>query len=252
MDTSSLRQVVLSGAAVPPDLARKLAPLLPDGALCQLWGMTELQAGLYSRPGDPLDIVATSAGRASPGSEVRIADERGAPLPTDEEGELQIRGPSVFAGYFENPKATEAAFTPDGWFRSGDLATMDAQGNVTLSGRVKDVINRGGIKYNPQEVEMLVERLPEVMQCAIAPVPDDRLGERACCYVVLRPGATISLETITDYLTGQGLAKYKLPEALKVLTDMPLTATRKVIKSRLSPEVNADRKTECSAARVGQ
>ena len=149
MDTSSVRQVVLSGAAVPPDLARRLAGYLPDGALCQLWGMTELQAGVYTRPGDPLELVATSAGRASPGSEVRIADENGTELARGKEGELQIRGPSVFAGYYENPKATDAAFTPDGWFRSGDLAMMDAAGNVTLSGRVKDVINRGGVKYNP-------------------------------------------------------------------------------------------------------
>ena len=112
---------------------------------------------------------------------------------------------------------------------------MDSAGNVTLSGRVKDVINRGGVKYNPQEVEMLIERLPGVMQCAIAPIPDERLGERACCYVVLGPDTTLSLEDITGYLLDQGLAKYKLPERLEVLDAMPLTATRKVIKSRLAP-----------------
>lgn len=235
MDTSSLRQVVLSGAAVPPELVHRLVGHLPDGALCQLWGMTELQAGVYTRPGDPPELVATSAGRASPGAQVRIADQNGTGMAPGEEGELQIRGPSVFAGYYENPKATEAAFTPDGWFRSGDLAMMDSAGNVTLSGRVKDVINRGGVKYNPQEVEMLIERLPSVMQCAIAPIPDERLGERACCYVVLGPDMTLSLADITGYLLDQGLAKYKLPERLEVLDAMPLTATRKVIKSRLAP-----------------
>ena len=234
MDLSTVRQVVLSGAAVPPELVHKLSPLMAEGALCQLWGMTELQAGLYTRSGHAMDVVAVSAGRASPGAEVRIADENGIETGPGQEGELQIRGPSVFAGYYENPKATEAAFTPDGWFRSGDLATMDQAGNVTLSGRVKDVINRGGVKYNPQEVEMLIERIPAVVQCAIAPVPDDRLGERACCYVVLQPGAALGLDDVTGFLSNYGLAKHKLPEKLKILSDMPLTATRKVIKSKLA------------------
>ena len=104
---------------------------------------------------------------------------------------------------------------------------MDSAGNVTLSGRVKDVINRGGVKYNPQEVEMLIERMPAVMQCAIAPIADERLGERACCYVVLRPETGLSLEEVTGFLLDQGIAKYKLPERLEILSEMPLTATRK-------------------------
>ena len=235
MDLSSLRLVVLAGAAVPPDLVRALAARLPQGEICQLWGMTELQAGLYTRIRDGVELAARSAGRPSPGTEVRIADEHGREVPQGAEGELQARGPSVFAGYLANPEATEAAFTRDGWFRSGDTARMDADGNVSLTGRVKDVINRGGVKYNPQEVELLVESLPEVLQCAIAPVPDDRLGERAGCYVVLRPGGTVTLDAICDFLLGKGLAKFKLPEHLEILDEMPVTPTRKVIKARLRP-----------------
>ena len=235
MELSSVRLVVLAGAAVPPDLVRALAPRLPNGEVCQLWGMTELQAGLYTRVGDGSDLAARSAGRASPGTEARIADEHGREVPRGEEGEIQARGPSVFAGYFENPEATAAAFTADGWFRSGDTARMDEAGNVTLTGRLKDVINRGGVKYNPQEVELLVESLPAVVQCAIAPVPDERLGERACCYVVPRPGESVTLEAICDFLLGHGIAKFKLPERLEVVEEMPLTPTRKVIKGRLRP-----------------
>ena len=197
--------------------------------------MTELQAGLYTRIGDGADLAARSAGRPSPGTEVRITDEHGREVAPGEEGELQARGPSVFAGYFANPEATAAAFTPDGWFRSGDTARMDAAGNVTLTGRLKDVINRGGVKYNPQEVELLIESLPAVAQCAIAPVADERLGERACCYVVPRPGETVTLEAICDFLLGKGVAKFKLPERLEVLGEMPVTPTRKVIKGRLRP-----------------
>jgi len=235
-DLSSLRLVVLSGAAVPPDLVRTVRPRLHGGSLCQLWGMTELQAGLYTRLSDAAEIVATTAGRPSPGTEVRIADEKGASVPTGEEGELQVCGPSVFVGYYANPEATAQAFTTDGWFRSGDVARMDGAGNVTLSGRTKDVINRGGVKYNPQEIELLIERMPGVAQCAIAPVSDPRLGERACCYVVPRPGAQITLEAIGSFLLAQGIAKYKLPEQLELRTELPMTATRKVIKGRLKPQ----------------
>ena len=235
MDLSSVRLVVLAGAAVPPDLVRTLAPRLPNGEVCQLWGMTELQAGLYTRRGDGTELAARSAGRPSPGAQARIADEHGREVPRGAQGELQACGPSVFAGYFENPEATAAAFTADGWFRSGDTARMDAAGNVTLTGRLKDLINRGGVKYNPQEVELLVESLPAVVQCAIAPVPDERLGERACCYVVPRPGETVTLEAVCDFLLGKGIAKFKLPERLEILDEMPLTPTRKVIKGRLRP-----------------
>ena len=154
-------------------------------------------------------------------------------MPAGEEGEIQVRGPSVFAGYYNNPDATAQAFTSDGWFRSGDTATMDISGNVSFSGRMKDVINRGGVKYNPQEIELLVERHPSVAQCAIAPIPDRILGEQACCYVVLKPGAQLTFDELSTFLLGFGIAKYKLPEKLEIMTEFPLTATRKIIKGRL-------------------
>jgi cyclohexanecarboxylate-CoA ligase len=235
---SSLRLVVLSGAAVPPNLVLEFAPLLTNGNVSQLWGMTELQAGLYTRPADAVALVANSAGRASPGTEIRIADEHGVAMPAGQDGEIQVRGPSVFAGYYNNPDATAQSFTPDGWFRSGDLAAMDTSGNVSLSGRLKDVINRGGIKYNPQEIELLVERHPSVAQCAIAPIPDRILGELACCYVVMKPGAQLTFDELSAFLLRFGIAKYKLPEKLEIMTEFPLTATRKIIKSRLRPKAS--------------
>lgn len=234
-DLTSLRVMILSGAAVPPDLVFKTAPKFPNCAMGQLWGMTETQAGVYTRPGDSLELSATSAGRASIGTEVRIADDQGQALPAGSEGELQIRGASVFASYFNNPEATAAAFSDGSWFRSGDLAMMDADGNVSLTGRLKDVINRGGVKYNPQEVELLIEQLPAVMQCAIAPIADARLGERACCYAVLRPDTQLSLDELCAFLESQNIAKYKWPERLEILASMPMTATRKIIKGQLKP-----------------
>jgi cyclohexanecarboxylate-CoA ligase len=235
---SSLRVVVLSGAAVPPNLVLNFAPLLMNGNVSQLWGMTELQAGLYTRPADSIELVANSAGRASPGTEVRIANEHGVSMPAGEEGEIQVRGPSVFVGYYNNPDATAQSFTPDGWFRSGDIATIDLSGNVSLSGRLKDVINRGGVKYNPQEVELLVERHPSVAQCAIAPIPDRILGEQACCYVLIKPGTQLTFDELSTFLLRFGIAKYKLPEKLEIVTEFPLTATRKIIKGRLRLKVS--------------
>ncbi len=224
-DIASLRLTIMSGSAVPADLARAFAARLGDGRVSQLWGMTETQAGLYTRPDDPIEIAAASAGRPSPGTEVRIA----------EEDELQVRGPLLFPGYFKNPEANRSAFSEDGWFRTGDTASIDEQGNVTITGRLKDIINRGGVKYNPRDIEELLDRHPKILQSAIVPVPDPVLGEKACCFAVATEGATPTLEELCAYLAEHDIAKHKLPERLELVADMPMTATRKIIKARLKP-----------------
>jgi len=233
-DFSSIRLVVCSGSACPPELARAVAARLPNGRFTQLWGMTETQAGLYSRPDDPLEVSATTAGRPSPGTEVRIVDAAGASLAPGEEGEFQVRGSLMFPGYFDNAEANEAAFTDDGWFRTGDLAVLDAAGNVRITGRSKDVINRGGVKYNPRDIEDLLDAHPGIMQSAIVPMPDPVVGEKACCFIVPRPGSAPALEELCAYLLERGVAKYKLPERLETVAEMPLTPTRKIIKGRLA------------------
>lgn len=233
-DFSSLTLAIMSGSACPPELVRWFQAKTPRCAVTQLWGMTETQGALYSRPGDAIEVAATSAGRASPGTEIRIADVGDRPLPLGEEGELQVRGCLVFPGFFDNDAANTAAFTADGWYRSGDLASMDAGGNVTITGRSKDIINRGGVKFNPREIEDLLDAHPAILQSAIIPMPDPVLGERACCFVMLRPGAaTITLADVVTYLAGKNVAKIKLPERLVIVPEMPLTPTRKIIKGRL-------------------
>ena len=235
-DFSSLKLTVLSGAACPPALVRAIDAKMPRGRVAQLWGMTETQAGLYTRFDDPADAAETSAGRPSPGTEVRIAATGDAPAEPDHEGELQVRGPLLFSGYFNNPDANAQAFTADGWFRTGDLARADRAGNVAITGRIKDLINRGGIKYNPLEIEALLDRHPKIEQAAIVAVADPTLGERAVCFAV--PTATASetppdLAELCAYLTEAGIAKIKLPERLELIAAMPLTPTRKIIKSAL-------------------
>ena len=233
-DLSSLRQTIMSGSACPPELFPAFQALTLNNALAQLWGMTECQAGLYTRPNDSAEVAAHSAGRPSPGNEARIVDSNGAALSSSEEGELHIRGCSVFPGYYNNEAANQQAFSPDGWFRTGDLAKMDEAGNISITGRTKDIINRGGVKFNPVDVELLIDKHPAVMQSAIVPMADPVLGERACAFVVPMPNQEApSLDALCTYLLEQGIAKNKLPEKLVEIDEMPLTPTRKIIKGKL-------------------
>jgi acyl-CoA synthetase (AMP-forming)/AMP-acid ligase II len=222
-DWSSLELAIVSGSMAPPALVRYFAERLPGCAVTQLWGMTELQAALYTRPDDGTEAAATSAGRPSPGTQVRISAE----------GELQVRGPLTFSGYYNNDEANRGAFTADGWFRSGDLAEARAT-CFAITGRIKDVINRGGVKFNPADVEALLDTHPQILQSAIVPMPDPVLGEKACAFITLKPGsAAPSLDEVVNYLLAKEIAKNKLPERLVVIPEMPLTPTRKIIKGRL-------------------
>ena len=150
------------------------------------------------------------------------------------EGEIQVRGALLFSGYFNNPEEDKTAFTPDGWFRSGDLGELREGGNIAITGRIKDIINRGGVKFNPVDVEKLLDSHPKIMQSAIVPMPDPVLGEKACAFITLRgETAAPSLQELCDYLLSKNIAKNKLPERLVVVPEMPLTPTRKIIKGRL-------------------
>ena len=233
-DFSSVKYSVFSGAYCPPDVLRYWDEQT-GSTICQLWGMTELAAGTFSRPTMSVEIATRSAGPAAPGNEVRVVSpETGASLAADVEGELQVRGASVFPGYLNNPDANAEAFTSEGWFRTGDLATIDDQGNLTITGRSKDIINRGGVKYNPADIEEIIFTHPKVSMTAIVPMKDEKLGERACCFIQPVKGATIDLDEITAFLAKQNVSKNKWPERLEIIEDMPLTPTRKVIKGKLA------------------
>ncbi len=222
-DFSSLRFACLSGSPVPPELAAAVERKLPGGKTIQLWGMTELQAGSFSRPRDPADVRHGTAGAATPGTELRVAGER-----------LQVRGISLFKNYLKNEKATREAFTADGWFETGDTAELSAAGHLRFTGRVKEIINRGGVKYSPLDVEAIIDRMPGIARAAIVPYPDAVLGERACVFVQPAPGgAQPTLETIIRELDRAGVAKFKWPERLELIEAMPITPTQKVMRGRL-------------------
>ena len=227
-DFSSVRFACLSGSPVPPELAAAVeAKLKGKGKTIQLWGMTELQAGSFSRPSDAAHVRHGTAGAATPGTELRVVDER-----------LQVRGLSLFNEYSKNPAATREAFTADGWFETGDTAEISAAGHLRFTGRVKEIINRGGVKYSPLDVEALIDRMPGVARSAIVPYPDAVLGERACVFVQAAPGAArTTLETIMRELDRAGVAKFKWPERLELIETMPLTPTQKVMRGRLREQL---------------
>jgi cyclohexanecarboxylate-CoA ligase len=233
LDLSALRFAVLSGTNVPVPLSQAFEAMLPNGKVQQAWGMTELQFGACSRINDSTDIRFGTIGRSTPGTELRVTDADGQTLPPGETGELQVRGCSLFSDYVRNPEATAAAFTADGWFRTGDIAAMDAAGNVQLRGRTKELINRGGIKINPSDLEAAIAAHPSVADVAIAPVPDGVLGERAACFVTLNSGAAFDFETLKGFLAEKQFAKFTWPEQLEIVTDMPMTPTRKIMKAEL-------------------
>ena len=228
-----LRQVIVSGSYCAPELKRSLQAKLPHGRVFELWGMTETFAVLLGDPDEPAALRQDWIGRATNGSEARVVDSNDRPFPPNTEGELQVRGCSVFAGYFDNDLANSDLFTADGWLRTGDLAVMGESGHVRITGRLKDIISRGGVKLNPSDLEALIDRHECVEQNAIVAVPDPILGEHACCRVVLKPDKDLSLEVLCAWLEAQGVAKLRWPERLVAVEAMPMTPTRKIIKSAL-------------------
>lgn len=235
-DLSSLRLVQVGGARLAAEAARKVRPAL-GCQLQQVFGMAE---GLlnYTRPGDPDDVVFETQGRpASPDDELRIVDSDGRPVPDGDPGELETRGPYTIRGYYRAEEHNSTAFSPDGFYRSGDVVRLHPSGNLTVEGRVKDLINRGGEKISAEEIENLILAHPKVFNVAAVAMPDPRLGERTCVYVVPREGEEMTLAELVEFLAGRGIAKFKLPERLEPVGELPLTSVGKVDKQALRDDV---------------
>jgi cyclohexanecarboxylate-CoA ligase len=229
-DMSALRTFVSSGAPIPSALVQRATRRL-GAHIISAWGMSENGSVTTTVPGDPDDRIFGTDGVALPGIEVRIVDGGGHAVGTGVEGRLQCRGISMFVGYFRRPDLDGA--TPDGWFDTGDLARMDADGYIRITGRAKDIIIRGGENIPVVEIENLLYRHPAIRQVAIVSVPDLRLGERACAFVVLREDARFDFAEMVRYLEGHQLARQYLPEYLKILPQMPMTASGKIQKFQL-------------------
>lgn len=188
----------------------------------------------YVRLDDPDELRYQTAGRpVSPGDELRLVDEQGNDVPDGEIGELLVRGPYTLRGYFRVPEYNARTFTADGFYRSGDLMRRHPSGNYIVEGRKKDLINRGGEKISAEEVENLILAHPSVMNVACVPMPDTVLGERMCAFVMPRPAMTLTLEELTDFLLQEGIARFKLPERLELVSELPLSRVGKVLKQSL-------------------
>jgi fatty-acyl-CoA synthase len=232
-DLSSLEVVVTGGSPVPPEVMNRWIERYGVG-INNTYGLTECSPVICATlPGDPVDLQTTTVGPPLPHVEVDIvAPGTTEPIGIGEEGELRSRSAMVMKGYWDNPEETAAAIDPDGFMRSGDLARIDADGYVSITGRAKEMIIRGGENIFPAEIENAVRSLPQVADVAVIGVPDERYGEVCCAYVRLADGQALELDELRGLLAGQ-VARYKIPGHLRTLEELPLTPSGKVQKFKL-------------------
>jgi cyclohexanecarboxylate-CoA ligase len=224
-----LRMFVATGAAVPRALAHEARSVL-DAEVGGGFGTTESCMGSGFVFGGEDERAWTTDGRALANVRLRVVDDAGRELAPGTEGNFEIATDTLFAGYLNRPEATAAALSPDGYYRPGDLATIDADGYLQITGRVRDVINRGGEKVPVAEIEQLLYRHPAVAEAAIVAMPDPRLGERACAFVVLAPAASWSFPELQAHLEAHNVAKAYWPERLELVTELPRTPSGKIQK----------------------
>ncbi|WP_055407077.1 class I adenylate-forming enzyme family protein [Frankia sp. ACN1ag] len=228
----TLRSLKGGGAPCPPHLVGEVDRVL-GAVLAHDYGMTEVPMVAVAAIADPPDVLAATDGRPVPVNRLRFVDEGGAALAPGAVGEVQVSGHGVCHGYTD-PEATRAAFTADGWFRTGDLGRLVPSGHIEIVGRLKDLIIRKGENIAPQEIEALLGRHPDVAEVAVIGLPDPDRGERVCAVVVARPGRPVpSLAQLSAWLREAGLMRQKLPEQLELIDIMPRTGLGKVAKAQL-------------------
>lgn len=227
VDHSSLRLVVVSGAPVTDELLERFTTQWPQALAATGYGLSETGWATFLRVGDPAHKIFTS-GRLAPNTEIEIRDESGRALDDGETGEIHIRGPMVCAGYFDNQRATEATIDEHGWFASGDLGFVDADGYIHPVGRSKHMIIRGGLNIYAEEIERLIEDHPAVTGAVVLGVPDERLGERACACVALHEGRDFDLAELRRFFEELGVARYAWPERVEVVDELPRNPIGKV------------------------
>ena len=237
-DTSSLRVWVSAGAPIPAAVVQRARTLLPQAKILSLYGRSENLATTTCTVDDAPEKSLTSDGAALPFAEVQIVDEMGSAVAAGGEGDIAYRGPSHMLGYLGRPADTAALYTPEGFSRSGDLGVMDADGYVRVTGRTKDIIIRGGMNISVREIEDHLAGHPGVTSVAVVGMPDERLGERICCYIVPTDLANPpTLTSLAAYLQERGVATQKTPEWLEVVSALPMTATGKIQKHVLRDEI---------------
>jgi len=239
-DLASLRLIQSGGQRMQPEVRMRTHRLIPSAFVQENFGMSEGML-FFVRLDDPHEVKLETCGRPiSPDDEVKLADDEGREVPEGEVGELTCRGPYTLRGYFGVPEYNARQFTPDGFYRSGDLMRKLPSGNYVVEGRKKDLINRGGEKISAEEIENLILMHPAVQNVACVPVSDPELGEKMCACLILRPERSLDLPALIAFLKEKEIAKFKLPERLLLCDDFPLSAFGKVSKKTLAEMAEKD------------
>ena len=229
-DISSLVSCMVGAAPVPPSLIDRCSELGLRTFRC--YGSSEHPTVTVGQPEDPLDKRLTTEGRPMAGIELRFVDDEGQDVPAGRSGEIATRGPDRFIGYTD-PAIDAKAFLSGGWYLTGDVGRLDDDGYLLITDRKKDIIIRGGENISSREVEDLLFGAPGIAEAAVVAAPDVRMGEVVCAFVIVRAGATVTLETVRSHFAQAGVARQKTPERLVVVADFPRTATGKILKHSL-------------------
>lgn len=243
IDISSLRFFMCGGAPVPRHMVKQ--GLAAGFKVIGVYGSTESVPHTSTRPDDSLEKIIHTDGKAMPGIEVKVVDEFRNVVSPGVQGEEASRGPNVFVGYLREPEMTEKVLDDDGWYYSGDLCTMDEDGYIKINGRKKDIIIRGGENISSVEIEEILQQHENIFEVAVVGMPDPRLGERACAYVVLKdPKQSFTLDNIKSFFANMNVAKFKYPERVEIVKSLPKTESCKVKKFLLREDIKKKLSTQ--------
>lgn len=236
-DLSSLKSVGVGGAPCPVKLIKEVQDKL-GAYVTNTYGMGETIGHTMTRRSDSPELIFETVGKPLPGTEVGIFDDvREKMLPVGERGEIAYRGAYLFIAYFKEPERTEETRNADGWFFTGDLGQLDEKGYLRLTGRKKDMINRGGSKVFPDEIENILLHHPKIFKVAVVGMFDYRLGEKVCAYVIPKEGETITLEDVESFMESQKVMKYNIPERIEMVDEFPMLPTGKIKKEALRQDI---------------
>ncbi len=235
-DLSSLKKMHSAGAASHPDLVKKVTQQL-GMKFYNGYGATEGMTTI-TRTTDEFETICSTVGRPTcPYDNYKVIDYKGEGLRPNNQGELVLKGPGVFTGYYKNPEENTKAFTIDGYFKTGDVAVIDENGYITLTGRIKEMINRGGESISTKEIEGLIIQHPEVNAVAVIPMSDPQLGEKACAYIETTSVAKLDFDAIISYLKSKQASVLQLPERIEFIDNMPYTPAQKLDKKFLRKDI---------------
>jgi acyl-CoA synthetase (AMP-forming)/AMP-acid ligase II len=237
-DLSTLRLWTCAGAPIPAAVVKQANATLPNIKVLSLYGRSENLVTTTCSINDDASRALTSDGVAVPGSEVQIVDDNGNEVPRGTEGDIAYRGPAHMIEYLANPEETAALFTKDGFSKSGDLGTMTDDGYVRVTGRTKDIVIRGGMNISVREIEEHLAHHPALKAFSVVGMPDEKLGERVCCYLVTKPGHdTLTVGDLREFLLAEGMPIQKTPERVVAVDSLPMTATGKILKHELRKDI---------------